>query len=159
MPGRIVAFAPIDAPALTIVVRNLAGRCRLRGKMSFANVAFGPMKTSSSMTTPSQSCTPHFTVTRSPTVTSFSMNVWSQMLQSAPMRAPAGCARTPRRGCAARRSSIRTSPADAGTPLTPAPPARVAASFEAVGLRRAEALVFPFTCDLHAGGLASRRER
>ena len=31
------------------------------------NVAFGPMKTSSSIRTPSQSCTPHLTVTRSPT--------------------------------------------------------------------------------------------
>ena len=47
---------------------------RLLGKWSFVNVAFGPMKTSSSSRVPSQSCTPHLTVTRSPTTTSFSMN-------------------------------------------------------------------------------------
>ena len=104
MPGSIVALAPIDAPSLTIVVRNFVGGRLLRGKRSFANVALGPMKTSSSMRTPSQSWTPHFTVTRSPTMTSFSMNVWSQMLQSAPMRAPAARARRPRRACAARSS-------------------------------------------------------
>mgnify|MGYP003693607367 CR=1 FL=1 len=49
MPGSSVALAPIDAPSLTIVVRNFAGRRLLRGKWSFANVAFGPMKTSFSM--------------------------------------------------------------------------------------------------------------
>ena len=87
-PGRIVALAPIDAPSFTTVFVNSFGRFRLRGNGSFENVALGPMNTSSSMRTPSQSCTPHLTVTRSPTTTSFSMNVWSQMLQSAPIFAP-----------------------------------------------------------------------
>ena len=52
------------------------------------NVALGPTNTSSSSRTPSHSCTPHLTVTRSPTTTSFSTKTPSQMLQSAPMRAP-----------------------------------------------------------------------
>src|SRR3954447_8295645 len=46
------------------------------------------MKTSSSTRSPSQSWTPHLTVTRSPMTTSFSTNTWSQMLASRPMRAP-----------------------------------------------------------------------
>jgi hypothetical protein len=37
---------------------------------------------------PSHSCTPDLIVTRSPTTTSFSMNTWSQTLQSAPITAP-----------------------------------------------------------------------
>src|ERR1019366_248190 len=37
---------------------------------------------------PSQTWTPHLMVTRSPMRTSFSMNVWSQMLQPAPITAP-----------------------------------------------------------------------
>ena len=71
----MVALAPIDAPSITTVCRNAFGRRLLRGKRSFENVALGPMKTSFPIRAPSQSWTPHFTVTRSPTVTSFSMNV------------------------------------------------------------------------------------
>ena len=41
IPGSSVALAPIDAPSFTIVVRNFVGRRLLRGKRSFANVAFG----------------------------------------------------------------------------------------------------------------------
>src|ERR1700722_4409553 len=87
-PGRIVAFAPIEAPRLTKVRVYDAGFCLLRGNGSLVNVALGPTKTSSSRVTPSQSCTPHLTVTRSPTSAPPSIKVWSQMLQSAPMRAP-----------------------------------------------------------------------
>jgi hypothetical protein len=74
MPGRSVAFAPMDAPARTTVRANASGRWRLRGNGSFVNVALGPTKTSSSSVTPSHNCTPLLTVTRSPTATSFSMN-------------------------------------------------------------------------------------
>src|SRR4051794_3652196 len=87
-PGRIVALAPIDAPSLIVVTTNDSGRWRLRGNMSLANVAFGPMNTSSPTRNPSHNCTPHFTVTRSPTTTSFSMNTPSQMLHNSPTRAP-----------------------------------------------------------------------
>ena len=87
-PGSTVAFAPTEAWARTTVRANSFGRRRLRGKGSLVKVAFGPTKTSSSNDTPSQSWTPHFTVTRSPMRTSFSTNTWSQMLQSAPMTAP-----------------------------------------------------------------------
>lgn len=71
-PGRIVAFAPMDAPLRTTVLGNVSGYALLRGNGSLVKVAFGPTNTSSSRCTPSQSCTPHFTVTRSPTTTSFS---------------------------------------------------------------------------------------
>src|SRR4051794_28294138 len=46
------------------------------------------MNTSSPTRNPSQSCTPHFSVTRSPTTTSFSTNTPSQMLQKLPTCAP-----------------------------------------------------------------------
>ncbi|GIU88060.1 MAG: hypothetical protein KatS3mg009_2575 [Acidimicrobiia bacterium] len=87
-PGRSVALAPIDAPSSTTVVANRSGRRLLRGNRSFVKVAFGPMKTSSPMRTPSQSCTPLLIVTRSPTTTSFSTNTPKQTLQSAPITAP-----------------------------------------------------------------------
>src|SRR5450759_1774373 len=47
------------------------------------------MNTSSSMSRPSQICTPDFTVTRSPICTSPSTRTCAQMLHCAPMRAPA----------------------------------------------------------------------
>src|SRR5713101_10114979 len=86
-PQRIVALPPIDAPCRTTVCANAAGRWWLCGNGSFANVAFGPTNTSSSRRTPSHNWTPHFTVTRLPTTTSFAMKTWSQMLQSSPMTA------------------------------------------------------------------------
>ena len=49
-----------------------------RGVDALANavkVTLGPIKTSSSIVTPSHSCTPGLIVTRSPTTTSFSKNV------------------------------------------------------------------------------------
>src|SRR5690348_10985051 len=88
MPGRIVAFAPIEAPSWTIVRGYSSSHWRLRGIGSLVKVAFGPTKTSSSSTIPSQSCTPHLTVTRSPTTAPPSTNTPSQMLQSAPTCAP-----------------------------------------------------------------------
>src|SRR5688572_4455536 len=88
MPDSSVALAPTDAPARTVVRLNVAGYCLLRGNRSLVNVALGPMKTSSSSVTPSHNWTPLLMVTRSPTTTSFSMNTWSQILQSSPIRAP-----------------------------------------------------------------------
>src|ERR1019366_231921 len=87
-PGRMVALAPMDAPRLTRVRAKRAGCCPLRGKGSLEKVALGPTNTSSCSVTPSQTWTPHLMVTRSPMRTSFSMNVWSQMLQAAPITAP-----------------------------------------------------------------------
>ncbi|MNP65702.1 hypothetical protein D3C76_1613190 [compost metagenome] len=55
---------------------------------SLAKVALGPMKTSSATRIPSQRKTPDLMVTLSPISTSFSMKVWAQRLQSAPIRAP-----------------------------------------------------------------------
>ena len=72
MPGRMVAPAPIEAPASTTVCRKCAGALLLRGKRSFVKVTFGPIKTSSPTRKPSHSCTPLLTVTRSPITTSFS---------------------------------------------------------------------------------------
>ena len=88
MPGSSVAPAPIDAPRQTRVSRKRSGCCLLRGKRSFVKLTFGPMKTSSSMRVPFQSCTPLLIVTRSPTTTSASMKVWLHTLASAPMTAP-----------------------------------------------------------------------
>ena len=87
-PGRMVALAPMDAPWRTTVLRNASGYSRLRGKRSLVKVALGPTKTSSSSSTPSQSWTPHFTVTRSPTTALPSTNTPSQMLQFSPIFAP-----------------------------------------------------------------------
>jgi hypothetical protein len=87
-PGSTVALAPIDAPSWISVTRNCSGVSLLRGNRSLANVALGPMKTSSPTRRPSHSCTPHFTVTRSPITTSFSTKTLSQMLASVPMTAP-----------------------------------------------------------------------
>ena len=87
-PGRIVAFAPTEAPLSTTVSGN-DGRWRLeRGKMSLVKVAFGPTNTELPSLMPSQSCTPDLMVTKSPMTTSFSMNTPSQILQSRPIRAP-----------------------------------------------------------------------
>jgi len=88
IPGSIVALAPMLAPRLILTCRNCSGRCLLRGKGSLANVAFGPMNTSSSTRMPSHNWTPHLMVTRFPTTTSFSMKTWSQMLASSPITAP-----------------------------------------------------------------------
>src|ERR1035441_8602379 len=60
----------------------------LRGNGSLEKVALGPTNTSSSSVMPSQIWTPILMVTRSPMRTSFSMKVWSQMLQRAPITAP-----------------------------------------------------------------------
>ena len=87
--GKMVAFAPIEAPRSTTVRLGSVRWALDRGKGSFENVAFGPTNTSSPSCTPSHSCTPLFMVTRSPITTSFSMNTWSQILQSSPIRAPA----------------------------------------------------------------------
>src|SRR3954447_5470629 len=87
-PGRIVAFAPIEAPRRTSVRGYSSSQWRLRGKRSLVNVALGPMNTSSSTVTPLHSCTPDLTVTRSPTTTPFSTNTPSHRLQSSPTRAP-----------------------------------------------------------------------
>src|SRR5215470_9238004 len=72
-PARIVALAPIDALRQTSVFANDGGGRLLRGNGLFVKVTFGPTKTSSSRDTPSQSCTPDLTMTRSPITTSFSM--------------------------------------------------------------------------------------
>ena len=75
IPGASVALAPMDAPRL-ITVRGYSARCCwLRGKRSLVKVALGPMNTSSSTRRPSHNWTPHLMVTRSPTITSFSMKV------------------------------------------------------------------------------------
>src|SRR3954453_124817 len=87
-PGRIVAFAPIEAPRRTSVRGYSSSQWRLRGKRSLVNVGLGPMNTSSSTVTPPHSCTPDLTVTRSPTTTPFSTNTPSHRLQSSPTRAP-----------------------------------------------------------------------
>ena len=72
-PGRIVAAAPMDAPFETTVLADACLGILLLGNRSFVKVALGPMNTSSAISIPSHSCTPLFTVTRSPTVTSFSI--------------------------------------------------------------------------------------
>ena len=100
IPGSNVALAPMEAPRRTTVRANAGGGWRLRGNGSLVKVAFGPTKTSSSSVTPSHSCTPHLTVTRSPMDTSFSTNTWSQRLQSAPTTAPG-------RTCAKAHTRVR----------------------------------------------------
>lgn len=87
-PGRITELAPMEAPGPTTVWANDSGYCFERGNGSLVKVALGPTNTSSPRRTPSHSWTPDFTVTRSPTITSFSMKTWSLMLQSWPRRAP-----------------------------------------------------------------------
>ncbi len=52
-PGRMVAFAPIEAPFRIRVRGSFRGCCVLRGNRSFVKVALGPMKTSSSTLIPS----------------------------------------------------------------------------------------------------------
>ena len=76
IPGRIVAFAPIEDPSLSKILENLFGLTLDLGYLSFDNVAFGPMNTLFSTVVPSQRYTPHFIVTLSPIMTSFSTNVW-----------------------------------------------------------------------------------
>ena len=112
-PGRIVALAPMEAPARTTVGANAAGRCRLRGNGSLVNVAFGPTNTSSSSRTPSQSCTPHLTrdaVADDDVV--LDEHVVADVAVGADARARAGRGRTPRRACAGPRAATRTGPAD-----------------------------------------------
>ena len=77
-PHRMVAPEPTDAPRLTVVEMHFqsASDCRLpsalvaRGKRSLMKVTPCPIKTSSSTVTPSQ------------------MNVWVEILQRLPIRAP-----------------------------------------------------------------------
>ena len=44
-PGKIVAFAPIEAPNSTTVFGNSLGYCFDLGFLSLVNVAFGPINT------------------------------------------------------------------------------------------------------------------
>lgn len=55
------------------------------GYLSLQKLTFGPINTLSSTRTPSQSCTPHFIVTLSPIITSFSIKQCEQILQSRPI--------------------------------------------------------------------------
>jgi hypothetical protein len=88
MPGKIVAFAPIVAPNLMTVCNSCYGAF-VRGNKSLLNVALGPIKTLSSIRTPSQSCTLLLSVTLSPITTSFSISTCAQILQFSPILAPA----------------------------------------------------------------------
>src|SRR5690606_28746163 len=54
IPGSMVALAPIEAPLLTRVLRNISGYCFDLGRRSLVKVTFGPINTSSSKYTPSQ---------------------------------------------------------------------------------------------------------
>lgn len=54
MPGKIVAFAPMLAPFLTIVLENSSGYCLDLGYLSLQKVTLGPIKTLSSIVIPSQ---------------------------------------------------------------------------------------------------------
>lgn len=88
IPGRMVAFAPMEAPFLTTVFLKASGYILERGKGSFEKVALGPTKTLSSIVMPSQSCTPHLIVQLFPMVTSFSMKTRALILQFSPIEAP-----------------------------------------------------------------------
>ena len=60
----------------------------LLGYLSLVKVALGPMNTSSSILMASHRYTPHLMVTLLPIITSFSMKVWSHILQFVPITAP-----------------------------------------------------------------------
>lgn len=83
-PGKIVTFAPILAPFLMTTASHLKFLFFDLGYLSLQKLTFGPIKTSSSMRTPSQSYTPLFIVTLSPMMTSFSMKR-EQILQFEPI--------------------------------------------------------------------------
>ena len=53
IPGMMVAFAPMDAPALTVVTGQHLSWTPLRGSLSLVKVALGPTNTSSSSRMPS----------------------------------------------------------------------------------------------------------
>jgi hypothetical protein len=48
IPGRIVAFAPMDAPRFTTVFEKAVGFSLLLGNGLLVNETFGPMNTRSS---------------------------------------------------------------------------------------------------------------
>src|SRR6185312_6856709 len=87
-PGKMVALAPMEAPAFTTVLKKLSGYCFDLGFRSLVKVALGPMNTLSSMVIPSHSCTPGFMVTLLPITTSFSIKTWQLILQLFPILAP-----------------------------------------------------------------------
>lgn len=86
-PGSMVAFAPILTPFLMMTDSSLKFLFLDFGYLSLQKLTFGPIKTLSYMRTPSHNCTPHFMVTLSPIMTSFSMKQCEQILQFAPIRA------------------------------------------------------------------------
>ncbi|MDN3649303.1 hypothetical protein QWZ13_10295 [Reinekea marina] len=53
IPGNTVALAPMLAPFLIVIPRNLSGYCFDRGITSLVNVTFGPINTLSSIRVPS----------------------------------------------------------------------------------------------------------
>ena len=63
IPATIVAFAPIEAPSQIRVRTKFQSFERDLGTKSFVNVTLGPIKTLSSIVTPSQTWTPGFIVT------------------------------------------------------------------------------------------------
>lgn len=73
IPGKRVALAPIDAPFLINIPANCQSVFLDFGYLSLQNVTLGPINTSSSMTIPSQICTPHLTVTLLPIFVLFSI--------------------------------------------------------------------------------------
>jgi len=78
-PGKMVVFAPMDAPLRTYVVGisvDIDG-CAKRVVWS----ALGPINTSSSRVMPSHNCTPHLQWRDRPISTLFSIKTWSQILQ------------------------------------------------------------------------------
>ena len=85
IPGNNTAPPPIDAPVSTVVFKNRSGYTLERGNLSFVKVTLGPIKTSSSMETPSHKYTPDLIVTRSPMVTSFSTKHCAQMFTFEPI--------------------------------------------------------------------------
>ncbi|MOA29697.1 hypothetical protein D3C78_1507290 [compost metagenome] len=87
-PAIIVALAPMEDHSSRIVVKNVSGYCFDLGLRSLVNVTFGPINTLSLTVTPSHIYTPDFTVTLFPITTSFSINVWSLILQLLPTLAP-----------------------------------------------------------------------
>ncbi|MOA24210.1 hypothetical protein D3C78_1448830 [compost metagenome] len=87
-PATIVAFAPIDDHSSKAVFKNTSGYCFDLGLKSLVNVTLGPINTLSLTLTPSQMYTPDFTVTLFPKTTSFSIKVWSLILQLDPIVAP-----------------------------------------------------------------------
>ena len=117
-----------DAPSWTCRAQDtrLVAACSAGSRRS-RRLRSGRTNTSSPRRTPSHSCTPHFTVTRSPITTSFSMNTPSQMLHSAPMAAPGStCAnaqmRVPAPTWSDSQSAVRMHVDSSGHVSTPCAP-------------------------------------